>query len=178
MQTFLPYKDFDKSAQTLDNKRLNKQVLECYQVLNVLSNDDPHAGWRNHPAVKMWLNHEGQLWLYVMAMVREADKRGIKTDKNVSNLNALKARAGDGWGYSVTEWSKDPFVMDRLTTTHRANLYTKDPIFYFEFYNDLISDANVPCCPERKEPCKYYWVTHDPQFKETNETTKVYAMAS
>lgn len=176
MQTFLPYKDFDKSAQALDNKRLNKQVLECYQVLNVLSNDDPNAGWRNHPAVKMWRNHEGQLWLYVMAMVREADKRGIKTEKNVANLNALKARAGDNWGYSIPRWLKNPFTMDRLTTSHKANLYTKDPVYYFEFFSSV--EQNEPCCPERREPCKYYWIAHDPTFKGDHEVTKVYAMAS
>jgi hypothetical protein len=32
MQTFLPYKDFDQCAETLDNKRLNKQILESYQI--------------------------------------------------------------------------------------------------------------------------------------------------
>jgi hypothetical protein len=37
MQTFLPYKDFDQCAETLDNKRLNKQILESYQILKVLS---------------------------------------------------------------------------------------------------------------------------------------------
>jgi hypothetical protein len=41
MQTFLPYKDFDLSAKALDNKRLNKQILEGYQILNVLGNPDP-----------------------------------------------------------------------------------------------------------------------------------------
>jgi hypothetical protein len=111
-----------------------------------------------------------------MAMVKEADKRGIKIDKNVSNLNELKVWAGDNWGYSVTEWSKDAFVMNRLTTSHKANLYTKDPIYYFEFFSSL-EDSN-PCCPERREPCKYYWVAHDPLFKEDHEITKVYAMAS
>jgi hypothetical protein len=45
MQTFLPFKDFDQSAKALDNKRLNKQILEGYQILKVLSNDDPRAGW-------------------------------------------------------------------------------------------------------------------------------------
>ena len=41
MQTFLPYKDFDQCAETLDNKRLNKQILESYQILKVLSNQSP-----------------------------------------------------------------------------------------------------------------------------------------
>jgi hypothetical protein len=176
MQTFLPYKDFTKSAQALDNKRLNKQILECYQILKVSSNDDPKAAWRNHPAVKMWRGVEGQLWLYTMAMVEEADIRGIKTDKNVSNLNELKDWAGDLWGYEKPKWYTNPFAMDRLTTTHKANLYTKDSIYYFEFHNALATSN--PCCPERKEPCKYYWVAHDPKFKESNETIKSFQMAS
>ena len=41
MQTFLPYKDFDQCAETLDNKRLNKQILESYQILKVLSGQSP-----------------------------------------------------------------------------------------------------------------------------------------
>jgi len=176
MQTFLPYKDFHKSAQALDNKRLNKQVLECYQILKVLSSNDPFAAWRNHPAVKMWRGHEGQLWLYTMAMVKEADKRGIKTDKNMQNLNDLQAVARNGWGYKKPDWYLDPFVMDRLTTTHRANLYNKDSIYYFDFNVDVINSN--PCCPERKEPCKYYWVAHDPKFKENNETSQISKMAS
>jgi len=37
MQTFLPYKDYNQCAEILDNKRLNKQILESYQILKVLS---------------------------------------------------------------------------------------------------------------------------------------------
>jgi len=176
MQTFLPYKQFDKSAQTLDNKRLNKQILESYQILKVLSNDDPNAAWRNHPAVKMWRGVEGQLWLYTMAMVKEANVRGIKTDKNMENLTNLKAIAGNSWGYGLPSWYIDPFTMDRLTKTHRANLYIKDPIYYFDFHVDVATSN--PCCPERKVPCKYYWVAHDPKFKESNETAQISKLAS
>lgn len=164
MQTFLPFKDFHKSAQALDSKRLNKQILEGYQILKVLSNDDPKAAWRNHPAVKMWRGYEGQLWLYIMAMVKEADIRGIKTDKNMSNLKELKSWAGDLWGYSIPKWFKDPFTMSRLTTTHRANLYKKDPVYYCDFYNSL--ESSNPCCPDRKVPCQYYWIAHDPKFSK------------
>ena len=159
MQTFLPYKQFNKSAQALDSKRLNKQILEGYQILKVLSNEDPNAAWRNHPAVKMWRKHEGQLWLYVMAMVKEADKRGIKTDKNMENLRNLKSEFGDGWGYSRPKWYTDAFKMDRLTTTHKANLYKKDSIYYFDFFPAVAESK--PCCPDRKVPCQYYWVTHE-----------------
>ena len=90
MQTFLPYQDFDKTASVLDSRRLNKQILECYQILKVLNNPDPKAGWRNHPAVKMWRGHENALFDYTLAMIREADRRGIKTDKNKENLMVLR----------------------------------------------------------------------------------------
>jgi hypothetical protein len=163
MQTFLPYKDFSMSAEALDSKRLNKQILECYQILNVLSNKDPRAGWRNHPAVKMWRGHENFLWDYTMAMVREADVRGIKTDKNMSNLIDLINTYGIDWGFDIPAWYENDITMKRLTITHKANLYKKDPVYYFDFFSSVA--VSNPCCPNRKEPCKYYWVAHE----ENNE---------
>jgi len=159
MQTFLPYKDFDKSAQALDSKRLNKQILEGYQILKVLSNDDPHAAWRNHPAVKMWRGHERSLYNYVMCMVAEADIRGIKTDKNVANIMELVRNAGKRWGSDLPAWYGNTNKVRRLTTTHKANLYKKDPTYYFDFF-PAVAKAK-PCCPDRKTPCQYYWVTHE-----------------
>lgn len=156
MQTFLPFKDFDKSAQALDNKRLNKQVLECYQILKVLSNDDPRAGWRNHPAVKMWRGSEKSLWSYAMTMLFEASSRGIKTDTNENNLRTLWRLNADNWGSSEPSWFDDLSVMNRVVTTHRANLYRKDPIYYMEFVSAVTDAYNEPCC----ERCQYYWVTH------------------
>ncbi len=41
MQTFLPYTSTLACAQGLDNKRLNKQILEGYQILNILSGKSP-----------------------------------------------------------------------------------------------------------------------------------------
>lgn len=157
MQTFLPFKQFDQSAQALDSKRLNKQILEGYQILKVLSSNDPKAAWRNHPAVKMWRGHEGQLWLYIMAMVKEANVRGIKTDKNMSNLRELKFYTGDSWGYSIPKWFKDPFTLVKVLTTHKANLFRKDPAYYAKFEEAVTDSYNTPCCPT----CQYFWVTHN-----------------
>ena len=156
MQTFLPYKDFTKSAKALDNKRLNKQVLEGYQILKVLNNDDPHAGWRNHPAVKMWRGFENSLWNYIMAMVSEANVRGIKTDKNLENLLALRNATQDYWGIGKPTWFSNEDVMRKVTTTHKANLYKKDPEYYYDFKIASYSTDNEPCC----EACQYFWVTH------------------
>jgi len=157
MQTFLPYADFQKSAQALDNKRLNKQILEGYQILKVLGNPDPRAGWRNHPAVKMWRGHEFSLFGYVMQMVEEAKARGIKTDKNEENLWNLHADQFTEWGVGAPEWWNSKEAMARVTTTHKANLYKKDPIYYYDLIDAVSDENNKPCC----EKCQYYWVTHE-----------------
>jgi len=156
MQTFLPFKSFKDSAKALDNKRLNKQILEGYQILKVLSSDDPRAGWRNHPAVKMWRGHEVILWNYIFECVEEADRRGIKTDKNVENLHALREVFISRWGNTLPKWWSDQEAMNRLVTTHRANLYIKDPIYYVDFISAVEDSWNKPCC----EKCNYFWVTH------------------
>ena len=156
MQTFLPYKDFDQSAQALDNKRLNKQILEGYQILKVIGNPDPKAAWRNHPAVKMWRGAEQMLYKYIFAMVHEADKRGIKTDKNVANLLELADKDRKTWHSGYPTWFDNKALMDRVLTTHKANLFIKDSAYYHEFESALRNDNNEPCC----ERCSYFWPTH------------------
>ena len=156
MQTFLPYKDFDQSAEVLDNKRLNKQILEGYQILKVLSSDDPKAGWRNHPAVKMWRGHEKALLAYIMCCVKEADKRGIKTENNVANIKALFFVNADNWGDGLPNWFYNIDQSQRIMATHKANLYKKDPVYYFQFSSSVSDPNNKPCC----EGCNYFWVTH------------------
>ena len=160
MQTFLPSKDFDTVANMLDSKRLNKQILECYQILKVLSTKDPFAGWRNHPAVKMWRGHEIALFDYVLAMIREAERRGIKTDKNKDNLINLRAKYISEWGSGYPVWYQNSETMGRITTTHKANLYKKDPEYYYAFYVDSISPNNKPCC----DTCQYFWATHAMEY--------------
>jgi hypothetical protein len=157
VQTFLPSKDFGISAKLLDSKRLNKQILECYQILKVLSGFSESGAWRNHPAVLMWKGSENILFTYAMAMIREADSRGIKTDKNKSNINLLRAVAGKTWGMGIPSWYKSPIILKRIVTTHRANLYLKDPEYYYDFRSAVDDPYNVPCC----ETCKYFWVTHE-----------------
>ena len=51
MQTFLPYADFVKTAKCLDYRRLGKQRIEAFQILNILEGKTTKAGWKHHPAV-------------------------------------------------------------------------------------------------------------------------------
>ena len=123
MQTFLPQKDFNVSAHMLDNKRLNKQILEGYQILNVLSGRSKTGGWRNHPAVLMWRGYERGLWDYIQAMIAEAKFRGIKTENNEANLNNLKDQCWEDWGTQPPSFWHDDNRLIKVVTTHRANLF-------------------------------------------------------
>jgi hypothetical protein len=157
MQTFLPSANPVTAARMLDSKRLNKQILECYQILNVLSGKSPTGGWRNHPAVLMWKGYERGLWTYVQAMIIEAKYRGIKTENNEANLNRLKDQCWNQWGNNRPSFWTDNNKLMRVVTTHKASLFDKDPMYYSKFSYAKHSLYNQPCC----STCKYYWVTHE-----------------
>lgn len=157
MQTFMPFQDYEYTAQVLDNKRLNKQILEGYQIMKVLSGASESGAWRNHPAALMWKGSEHHLMDYIDHMVYEADWRGIKTDKNVSNLKTLKQSFSHMWGKTIPFWQTNQDMLKRITTTHKVNLYRKDPIIYAQFATAKDSEFNTPCCGK----CLYYWATHN-----------------
>ena len=74
MQTFLPFADYQKSAECLDSKRLGKQRVEVKQVFNALIGRA--KGWGNHPITRMWQGYEYHLLLYGAAICTEWFKRG------------------------------------------------------------------------------------------------------
>ena len=157
MQTFLPYAAKRDSLDALDNKRLNKQILESYQILNILTGMSKSNAWRNHPAVLMWKGAEAELYRYAMTAVCLADARGIKVDKNKQNIQKLsRSRKSLIWEDDTPKWAINPTTIKLVTTTHQANLYKKDPIYYEKFADSVNSKYNKPCC----EGCQYYWPTH------------------
>ena len=156
MQTFLPHPAMRDSLDALDNKRLNKQILETYQILKVLSGQSPSNAWRNHPAVLMWEGAENELWRYGQIAMTLAEMRDIKTDKNKQNFKDLAKIAVLSWGDNEPAWRKNPTSVKRVNTTHKANLYRKDPEYYAEYVSAVSSEYNKPCC----DGCLYYWPTH------------------
>lgn len=136
MQTFLPYKEFDKSAKVLDYKRLGKQRLEAMQLVNsiIKLQEDPHAkvGWHNHPARRMWVGYLDALKEYCNIMIAEWIFRGYN---NTMQFYTLKSDAVH------PPWIGDP----QVHSSHRANLLRKD----FNFYSSYgwTEDPTTP----------YYW---------------------
>jgi len=76
MQTFLPYAEFERSAQVLDYRRLGKQRVETWQLIRAINGET--RGWRNHPAAVMWRDHVPALAVYGATMCHEWIRRGYK----------------------------------------------------------------------------------------------------
>ncbi len=129
MQTFLPYKDFDRSAHSLHMKHLGKQRVENLQIMRALT--DPSYGWQNHPAVKMWRGYEMALMEYQDAICYEWHKvRGYKDTCHVKTLAVL--------GLSVQDWASGliiprmpPWLGDyAFHAAMRSNLLRKKEEWY------------------------------------------------
>jgi hypothetical protein len=143
MQTFLPHTDsFERIAKELDNKRLNKQVLEAWQLMLVLTSLNPRGehrdpkGWRNHPAAKMWEGHEKALALYATTMCDEWLARGYKSTM-IPKIQATLTRALEldriSDKLTFPYWLKDKEVYEQIASTHRVALLRKEYEWYSQF---------------------------------------------
>jgi len=120
MQTFLPYPDFEKSVKTLDSRRLGKQRVEAFQILNIILNRTSSKGWRNHPIVKMWKGHANALKDYFNKSVTEWIARGFQ---NNMKLEKIKGKI------VFPSWLGNK----KFHASHRSNLLRKDKEYYSKF---------------------------------------------
>ena len=120
MQTFLPYKSFKQSLQSLDYRRLGKQRVEAMQILNVLLERTQTKGWRNHPITRMWAGFENALKQYHNECIDEWVSRGYN--------NNMKHEVIDG-DIVYPHWLGN----DLFHSSHRANLLRKDSEWYGQY---------------------------------------------
>jgi len=130
------------SAKSLDNKRLGKQRVEAFQILNSLTGKS--SGWQNHPATKMWVGYQWQLANYGYQICNEWKSRGFQDSllerfwyfmHENENLYSLKP-----W------WARDPL----LHLTHQSNLVRKAP----DHYNYVVPN-NIPYVWPLSEKAEY-----------------------
>ena len=87
MNIFLPYEDdIQKSVESLDDKRLNKQILECYQLLLLATDekagvDISKRGYRNHPIYLHYKNYPDFIGYYGYLSCLEYQQRFDKEHK-------------------------------------------------------------------------------------------------
>jgi hypothetical protein len=120
MQTFLPYADFKKSAQCLDNRRLGKQRIEAHQIWTIVSGGRTTGGWVHHPAVLMWQGFPNALAHYYNEVLVEWVSRGF-----VNNMLPL-TEGRLMRPHPMPIWFGDQAFHD----SHRSNLLRKDIDFY------------------------------------------------
>lgn len=141
MQTFLPYANFNLSAEVLDLRRLGKQIIECGQILRaMILPPEKYKGWRNHPATNMWRGFEPALYGYAMAMSEEWEERRDKTHgatARIENEFGLygKIQVVYSARYDLPDW-----LGGEIHKTHQSNLVRKDREYYQKFFPDVPDD--------------------------------------
>ena len=140
VNTFLPYSDFKKCAKVLDYKRLLKQRVEAYQIVNTIQKKKrgEKCGFMNHPAVNMWMDYVEALKLYCNEMILETIKRGYK---NNMELYKIKDNVEMPW------WLK----YDHILYSHQSSLLRKNPKHYIKYFKDL---------PDEYRYEGNVWITH------------------
>lgn len=128
MQTFLPYADFAKSAECLDNKRLGKQRVEVLQLLKAIHGET--KGWVNHPCTKMWRLNTNALVEYGNAICSEWRYRGYK-DTCLDKI--IKYYYTPSLIHSISSFYPDWFGNEVFHASHRSNLLRKNPEYYGKF---------------------------------------------
>ena len=142
MQTFLPYADFERSARSLDTRRLGKQRVECIQVVRGLTRSD--YGWRHHPAVLMWKGHEEALGRYAFTCCEVWSGRGF-ADTCAATIGADLAEAGVTAVRTQEELAAagllPPWLGDEeFHRSHRSSLLRKDPDHYGRLFPGVPDD--------------------------------------
>lgn len=125
MQTFLPYADIGQSLKVLDTKRLGKQRVEAFQIINAITgrpklDGTPYKGWINHPCSIMWRNYVPCLKYYLNLCIDEWVSRGF--------TNTMQKEEIDD-EIIYPDW----FGFEDFHSSHRANLLKKDPEFYSQY---------------------------------------------
>ncbi len=122
----MPYPDVYKSLRCLDYRRLGKQRVEAFQIINIITGKTDKKGWVNHPAVRMWRGHEQALMLYFDAAVDIWVERGYKNNMRKYWISAAL----------FPDWFGD----EAFHRSHQSNLIRKDPAFYGPQFPGIPSD--------------------------------------
>jgi len=139
MQTFLPYADFERTAEALDGRRLGKQRVEVLQICNALHKE--RGGWVNHPVTRMWRGYEPALVAYGIAIVRAWTAQGKAAtvgEKLLPHLHGEPERTQN----ELADLGMLPSWLGRedIHLAYRSALVRKDPDFYRPLFPDVVAD--------------------------------------
>jgi hypothetical protein len=133
MQTFLPYANFQRTAEVLDYRRLGKQRVEVFQLLRAINGET--KGWVNHPAARMWRGYEPVLAMYGCMICNEWKRRGY-TDNMTPRIAEYFKVFGKPSDSETPPWLGDP----DFHLSHQSNLVRKDADYYEPLFPDVPDD--------------------------------------
>ena len=106
-----------ETFKTLDKKRLNKQLIECKQILKVYNGES--IAWKNHPIVKSYQTYQKWLTIYTWMLEEFLEKK--------SDLLML---------LTYNKWlieNAPKFHTEAYFNQMKRRLYTKNKAFYEGF---------------------------------------------
>lgn len=141
MQVFVCYPEPIKVAQCLDSKRLNKQIIECRQILDAI--DGKGKGWFNHPVTKMYKPYSEWLYCYMKCLECYVDY--------INHVEFRNRNTPDSYFTQALFWNSNadrfrpPFLTEDFCNQHKRRLFTKNPEHYRQFAEYGKSDENWYC---------------------------------
>lgn len=112
-----------ETAQSLDPRRLWKQILETDQIIAAL---EGNAAWSGHPVVLMYKDHIDFLKLYRSTL-------GLYRNGNLEEAQRIS---------DLAELLKPDFLGPLLYDQMKRRLYTKDKNYYSQWKDLGESDTN------------------------------------
>lgn len=125
MQTFMVNSFYSSTASILDDKRLNKQITESGQIIDILTCKKVY--YVNHPAVRMWFGNVDALKKYYNVMLKIWLMRGKNYKNPFFKITAKQFLS------EYPSWIHDT----RVHETHKQRLCQKDYEFYKPKFPEL-----------------------------------------
>ena len=137
MQVFMPWPGFEASARATDTRRLQKGIVEAYQILRTALGES--EGWKSHPAVKMWAAHPGPLAGCAIEMAVVWRERGGGTSKAVDGILELERR------HCLDIQAAKPWAAHSraFCLSHQLNLARKRPELYGRLFKMTAAEVEL-----------------------------------
>jgi len=134
MQVFLPYENYKDSAEVLDPRRRNKQILECVQIAKAILGMS--ESWRNHCVTRMWDACPKGLVLFGLELCKIYKFENRKHHKSKNELTKLLHYCcQNGYDNNYPKWLGIP----KIHMYYQQHLKSKDELFYNFFDVEPIS---------------------------------------
>lgn len=139
MNVFVPYQSPLDCAEAMwaDQKRYNKQIVECRQILKAI--DGETKAWANHPCTRMYKEYRSWLSYYMRCLIcyRNYKKENGCTESSHLVQSVLWSEKADA--------IRPPFLTDEFCNQHKRRLFTKAPDLYPQFAEYGTSEVNWYC---------------------------------